>query len=51
MSSFWSEASALTKGAVVLFVVGVLYLAVAYFAKVPPFMADDTTMQRGIDAP
>lgn len=41
--SFWEDASPLVKGAIVVGVVGILYLAIAFFAGFPPYGGGDTT--------
>ncbi len=51
--SFWSEASGLVKGAIVLGVVGILYLGIAKVAHLAPFAAPgagEATQQRGLTA-
>ena len=51
--SFWSDASPVVKGAIVVGALGLVYLLVAFVAKFPPFgggATDDenVTQQRGI---
>jgi hypothetical protein len=47
--SFWSEASPLVKGVVVLGSVALLYLGIAYVANMAPFAVPEaTTQQRGL---
>ncbi|MCC7538684.1 MAG: hypothetical protein IT379_20835 [Deltaproteobacteria bacterium] len=49
--SFWSDASPITKGLIVVGVLGILYFGVAYFAKLPPFSNTyEQVQQRGIGA-
>ena len=49
MSSFWSDASPITKGMIVVGVLGLVYFAVAYFVHLPPFSNTyDVTQTRGI---
>ena len=46
--SFWSDASPIVKGAVILFALGVVYLGTAYAIKIAPFVEEETTAVRGI---
>mgnify|MGYP001405464918 CR=1 FL=1 len=50
--SFWSDASAVTKGAIVVAVLALLYLGVARVAGLAPFLkAEETTQDRGLTGP
>jgi hypothetical protein len=49
--SFWSDASAVTKGAIVVAVLALLYMGVAYAAGLPPFVKIEATQERGPDGP
>ncbi|MCB9667412.1 MAG: hypothetical protein H6715_04735 [Myxococcales bacterium] len=47
--SFWSDASAVTKGAIVIAVLAMLYLGVAYFAGLTPYTKSEAaTETRGL---
>lgn len=48
--SFWSDASPITKGLIVVGGLGILYLGIAFFTKsLPPFNnAYDTQTTRGM---
>jgi hypothetical protein len=51
MASFWSDASPVTKAVIVIGGLGFIYLGVAFFAKLPPFMQDEPVQQtRGLPA-
>ena len=52
--SFWEDASGVTKGAIVVGVLGLLYLGVAFAADLAPFGGggdEPTTTERGLTAP
>lgn len=49
--SFWSDASAVTKGAIVVAVLALLYMGVAYAAGLPPFVKIEATQERGLTGP
>jgi hypothetical protein len=51
MSSFWSDASPVTKGVIVVGALGFLYLGIAFFAGFPPFMNVEVTQTRGVTPP
>ena len=48
MSSFWSDASPITKGVIVVGALGFLYLGIAFFAGFPPFMNTEVAPTRGL---
>lgn len=50
--SFWSDASPMVKGAIVVGVVGLLYFLIAFVAGLPPYggTEDEATQQRGLEA-
>jgi hypothetical protein len=47
---FWEDASPVVKGAIVFGGVGILYLAIAFFAGLPPYGGgnEETTETRGL---
>jgi len=49
--SFWSDASPIVKGAIVIGVLGLLYFGAAFVAKWPPFYEVEQTQQRGLTGP
>lgn len=51
MSSFWSDATPLTKGVIIVGALGFLYLGIAYFAGLPPFLNIEVAQTRGLAAP
>jgi len=50
MSSFWSDASPITKGVIVVGALGFLYLGIAFFVGLPPFMNTEIAPTRGLTA-
>lgn len=50
--SFWSDASPVTKGIIVVGVLGILYFAIGFFTKkLPPFNNTyEVTQTRGLGA-
>lgn len=47
--SFWSDASAIVKGAIVVGIVGLAYFGLAFVLKFPPFIADEPAAEtRGL---
>lgn len=46
--SFWSDASPIVKGAIVVGVLGLLYFGIAFVAGLPPFIDTETTQVRGL---
>jgi hypothetical protein len=46
---FWEDASPVVKGAIVFGGVGILYLAIAFFAGLPPYGGgEDAAATRGL---
>ncbi len=48
MSSFWSDASPITKGVIVIGALGLIYLGVAKLAGFPPFLNTEVAPVRGL---
>ncbi len=50
--SFWSDASPIVKGAIIVGGLGLIYLLVAFVGGLPPYGAGDeeVTQQRGLSA-
>lgn len=51
MSSFWSDATPITKGVIIVGGLFALYLAIAFFANLPPFMHVEQIQTRGLTPP
>jgi hypothetical protein len=51
MASFWSNTSPITKGAIVVGLLGFLYLGIAAVAGFAPFGGPESQMERGVPAP
>lgn len=44
--SFWSDASPIVKGAIILGVIGLVYLGIAKVAGIIPFVEEEPTQQQ-----